>query len=191
MDIILQLWGGVFYLGNKAMFALSEREIAEKKRTFKMLAWSAYIIGVPAWIIILTGKHNWIAASVEAGGIPAMILGLYNTYYYHQKPNRLFNNIVSFFTYASLTFGLVFSLHHHGGLISLSQVFEIGVMIGFLMGGFLMANNNSRGWLFFMLMNLSMAALMLLQGKYILMVQQLLSLCFVLYGFKKSTSDSE
>lgn len=67
----------------------------------------------------------------------------------------------------------------------MTQVLEIGVMLGFLLGSYYMAKNSPNGWLFCMLMNLSMASLMFVQEKSILMAQQLLSLCFVLYGFKK------
>jgi nicotinamide riboside transporter PnuC len=65
----------------------------------------------------------------------------------------------------------------------LTQILEIGVMIGFLLGSYLLAKNRSRGWLFFMLMNVSMGSLMLLQDKPILAFQQAVSLCFVVYGY--------
>lgn len=188
MDSLLQIWGGFFYLLNKSLFVVSERERGEGKRRFSMLAWSAYLIGAPAWVIILTAKHSWIAVSVEIGGIPAMFLGLYNAYHCYQKPSRLLNHFVTFFTYGSLIFGLTFSVIHHGGIVSVSQLLELGVMVGFLVGGYLMAKNNPKGWLFFIVMNVSMAALMCLQDKYILMSQQCLSLLFVVYGYKKSTS---
>lgn len=152
-----------------------------------MMAWSAYLIGVPAWIVLLTSQHNWIAASVEAGGIPAMVLGLYTTYHTHRKVNLGLNRLVALLTYTALTSGVLFSLNHHGGLVSVSQLLEIGITVGFLIGSYLMAKNNPKGWLFFMLMNISTAVLMLLQDKYILMTQQLVSLCFVVYGFRQST----
>lgn len=183
MDLFLQLWGGIFYLANKMLFAFSVTSAKASQRYLKMFAWSAYLVGVPAWIIILLGKDNWIAASVEAGGIPAMLLGLYNTYHSHLKVNKLFNWIVSASTYAALVFGLAYSFVIHGGISLVSQWLELGVMLGFLMGGYMMAKNHISGWVFFMLMNLSMAALMLLQGKWILMAQQLLSLGFVIYGY--------
>ncbi|MDT8420240.1 MAG: hypothetical protein RQ754_07385 [Desulfuromonadales bacterium] len=65
----------------------------------------------------------------------------------------------------------------------MSQLLEIGVMIGFLLGSYLLAKNNPRGWLLFKLMNVSMASLMLLQDKPLLSIQQLVSLCFVIYGY--------
>jgi len=187
MDLILQIWGGVFYLSNKILFALAEGKQATIKKKIKIVAWIIYILGVPAWVIILLGHQNWIAASIEAGGVPAMLLGLYNTYYDNQdhansKLNRFFNRVVALCTYSSLLFGLSYSVFIHGGIVSISQVLEIGVMMGFLLGSYAVAKNNPMGWGFFMLMNLSMATLMLLQDKPILMVQQLVSLCFVSYA---------
>ena len=186
MDLLLQIWGGSCYLSNKILFSVSESQNEAIKRNLKIYGWLIYILGVPAWVIILISNNNWIAASIEAGGIPAMFLGLYNTIHNHQKVNVIFNRIVSICTYSSLAFGLSFSLYQHSGISSLSQVLEIGVMLGFLMGSYLLAKRNHKGWLFFMLMNISMALLMFIQEKPILMVQQLVSLCFVFYGFTKS-----
>ncbi len=56
-------------------------------------------------------------------------------------------------------------------------------MIGFLLGSYLLAKNNRKGWLFFMAMNMSMATLMLIQEKPLLSLQQMVSLSFVIYGF--------
>ena len=117
-----------------------------------------------------------------------MLLGLFNTYHNNQRPNKLFNQVVTLSTYLSLAVGLSFSLWVHVGITSITQVLEMGVMLGFLFGSYLMAKSNPKGWLFFMLMNLSMASLMLMQDKVILMLQQLVSLGFVIYGYRKSTS---
>lgn len=186
MDLILQIWGGGFYLVNKILFAVSQSKQDQLKKKLLITGWVIYILGVPAWVIILVGQQDWIAASIEAGGIPAMLLGLYNTYHDHKKSHRLFNRSVSFSTYGFLAFGLLYSFKLHGGISSITQMFEIGVMLGFLLGSYYMAKNSPNGWLFFMLMNLSMASLMFIQEKPILMVQQLLSFCFVFYGFKKT-----
>ncbi len=87
---------------------------------------------------------------------------------------------------AAITLGLGYSLIDNGGITSISQILEIGVMIGFLLGSYLLAKNNRKGWLFFMIMNGSMASLMLIQEKQLLALQQLVSLSFVIYGFRAS-----
>ena len=68
MEILLQFWGGAFYLINKVFFALAEGKKQAVKRKLKLCGWGIYILGVPAWVIILLGEQNWIAASIEAGG---------------------------------------------------------------------------------------------------------------------------
>ena len=184
MDLILQIWGGLFYLINKICFAIAEGKEENRKRHLKIFGWIIYILGVPAWVIILILKSDWIAASIEAGGLPAMIFGLFNVYKNREKPDRLFDIIASFSTYAFIILGTSYSLYDYGGITSVSQLLEIGVMIGFLLGSYLLAKNNAYGWLFFMLMNVSMGTLMLIQNKPILAFQQMVSLCFVVYGFK-------
>jgi len=186
MDLVLQIWGGAFYLSNKILLALSEGRSGSTRKKLKICAWSTYLIGVPAWVTILISHQNFIAASIEVGAAPAMLLGLYNAYYENNKPNKVFNHIVTVITYSSLIFGLALSLYHHAGMTSLLQFLEVAMMLGFLLGSNYLARGNNIGWLFFMLMNLSTAALMLLQQKPLLMVQQLLSLCFVIYGFTKA-----
>lgn len=187
MSLVLQIWGGAFYLTNKILFAVAEGRAAETKRRLLIAGWTVYILGVPAWLVILGVNGNWIAASIEAGGLPAMIFGLFNVYHRVKTPSRRGDRLASFFTYASLALGVGYSLWERSGITSLSQILEIGVMIGFLMGSYLMAKDNPRGWLFFMLMNGSMAALMLMQGNPILTVQQLISLAFVVYGYIAAT----
>ena len=183
MDLVLQIWGGLFYLTNKICFALAEGKEKNRKRQLKVIGWTIYILGVPAWVAILIIKHDWIAASIEGGGIPAMLFGLYNVYKNSEKPNSFFNIIASFFSYAFIIFGTSYSLYDYGGITSISQLLEIGVMIGFLLGSYHLAKNKTYGWLFFMIMNGSMGTLMIIQNKPILAIQQTVSLCVVVYGF--------
>ena len=183
MDLALQIWGGGCYLFNKIFFALSEGRKQTIKRNLKLYGWAIYILGVPAWVIILLSKQNWIAASIEAGGVPSMFLGLYTVYKESSSPNKYFGKVASLFTYGSLMLGVSYSFYDYGGITSISQILEIGVMFGFLLGSYLLAQNNRIGWLYFMLMNGSMATLMLLQQKPLLAIQQIVSLSFVIYGF--------
>lgn len=186
MDTALQIWGGSFYLINKILFALAEGKKQKIKRNLKLNGWAIYILGVPAWVTLLLSEQNWIAASIEAGGVPSMLLGLYTVYQNSNSPNRLFDKVASFFTYGSIALGVGYSLFDYGGITSFSQILEMGVMLGFLLGSYLLAKNNSTGWLFFMIMNGSMATLMLIQHKPLLAVQQIVSLSFVIYGFRAS-----
>lgn len=186
MDIALQIWGGGSYLINKVFFAIAEGKDQNVKRKLKLYGWGVYIFGVPAWVIILLSEQNWIAASIEAGGVPSMLLGLYTVYKMSGCPTKVFDRVASFFTYGSITLGLSYSLLENGGITSISQILEFGVMVGFLLGSYLLAKNNRKGWLFFMLMNGSMATLMVMQLKPLLAVQQIVSLSFVVYGYRVS-----
>ncbi|AGF76864.1 hypothetical protein UWK_00279 [Desulfocapsa sulfexigens DSM 10523] len=186
MDTALQVWGGGSYLLNKILFALAEGKKQDIKRKLKLYAWVIYIVGVPAWVVILLSEQNWIAASIEAGGVPSMCLGLYTVYQYSKAPGSILDKVASFFTYGSIFLGVGYSLVDYGGITSFSQVLEMGVMLGFLLGSYLLAKNNRIGWLFFMLMNASMAILMLTQQKPLLTAQQIISLGFVIYGFRAS-----
>ena len=103
-----------------------------------------------------------------------------------QVPSLRFDRFAAVFTYGFIVLGVGYSLYDYGGVTSVSQVLEMGVTAGFLLGSYLLAKNNAAGWLFFMLMNGSMATLMSMQGKPILAVQQLVSLCFVVYGYMVS-----
>ena len=190
MDLFLQVWGGGLYLLNKVFFALAEGRPEATKRKLRIVGWTVYILGVPAWVIILVGKHDWIAASIEAGGVPAMLFGLLNACQNTGSHNKTLDLITSLFTYAASIFGVGYSLYDYGGITSGSQILEVGVMVGFLLGSYLLAKKNSYGWIFFMLMNASMASLMFLQHKPLLSIQQLVSLCFVIYGFTAAMKTS-
>ncbi|WP_020674467.1 hypothetical protein [Geopsychrobacter electrodiphilus] len=183
MNLLLQIWGGGFYLANKILLASAEGRPQKSKRSLKLTGWLIYILGVPAWVIILVSKQNWIAASIEVGGVPSMLLGLYNVYKKMEVSTSRLDLFAKAVTYVSLALGVGYSLFENGGLNSIPQLLEIGVMIGFLLGSYFLAMNRSYGWLFFMLMNGSMATLMFIQSKPILSIQQLCSLCLVIYGF--------
>ncbi len=165
MDLMIQTWGAIFYLLNKLLFALAEKKTAQTRKKFKISGWLALIIGVPAWIYILASENNWIATAIEAGGVPAMLLGLYNTYHDNQKHNKTLDKIVLIITYFFVILGVGYSMYLYHGITKFTQVLEMGMVVGFLLGSYFMAKNNIKGWLFFMLTNASTLILMYLQDK--------------------------
>ncbi len=184
MDSFFQIWGGDCYLLNKIL--LSSAEGREDSRKLRIWSWIFYLIGLPAWVIILVAKHDWIAATIEAGGLPAMILGLIVALQGSKRVPKLLDRFSGIFAFVLLGFGVLYSLYDYNGITSVSQVLEMGVMTGFLGGTYLLAKKIHSGWLLFVLMNTNMGLLMLIQNKPILAVQQLISLCFVLNGFYRS-----
>lgn len=183
MDIFIQIWAAGLYLLNKIFFALAEGKSTGTRRVLKLWGWSVYILGVPGWVIILTGHHNWIAASIEAGGLPSMLLGLSAEYYSNKKPDKLLHMLAKACVYVFLVLGITYSVIDYGGITSIGQVLEITAMAGFLIGSYLFARNSINGWLCFMVMNICMMILLYIQGKPLLALQQLASLSFVAYGF--------
>jgi len=185
MNLILQIWGGAAYLLNKIL--LSTAEGKPNNQRIKIWGWALYLIGVPAWVIILVSDGDWIAATIEVGGVPSMLLGLVVAARNLDSPPKQLDRISMIFAYVLLAVGTIYSMIDYGGIRQLSQVLEIGVMAGFLGGTYLLAKMNRAGWLLFMVMNISMGLLMLLRGNYILALQQLVSLLFVLSGYIRST----
>lgn len=183
MNIFLQMWGGICYLLNKIF--LSRAEGSENDAFRRKLGWGVYLLGAPAWIAILAMQRNWIAASIELGGIPAMALGFATATENVQAPKPL-KVLAKTFAYGTLAVGIAYSLVSFGGITSFSQILEMGVMAGFLVGTYLLAREHSSGWLWFMLMNASMGMLMATEGKWILGIQQAVSLLFVISGFRRS-----
>ncbi len=184
MDIFLQAWGGGCYLFNKIFLSLAEGR--SNDRTLRVWGWLVYLIGLPAWVIILVMKRDWMAATVEAGGAPAMLLGLVATLRGAEQVPPLLGKLAERFTYVLIVCGVVYSLYDYGGLTATSQILEIGVMAGFLIGTVLLAERKASGWIWFMVMNTSMGSLMWIQGKPILAVQQGISLCFVINGWQRA-----
>ncbi len=184
MDYFLQAWGGGCYLLNKALLARAEG--GSNRRQLRIWGWGIYLAGLPAWVIILVMKRDWMAATIEAGGAPAMLLGLIITIQGLQQTPGSLEKLCKWFAYGLLAAGVLYSLYDYRGLTALSQLLEIGVMAGFLIGTWLLATKKASGWLWFMLMNTSMGVLMWTQYKPVLAGQQFLSLCFVVHGYWRS-----
>lgn len=176
LSLSLQIWGGVFYLLNKICFSRAERSrIAENRKAWRVRSWIVYLAGLPAWVTVFIFEHNWIAAGVEAGGAPAMTVGLIIALRGRGTEPKWLDAVAKL----SVLAGLALSVYEFGGITSLLQVVELGIAAGFLMGTYLMAKDNPLGYFWLMLGNVSCATLMGMEGYYVLMIQQLLSLIFV------------
>jgi len=83
----------------------------------------------------------------------------------------------------SVVVGLALSVHEFGGIKTLGQVLELGIAAGFLMGTYLMAKDKTHGYFWLMLGNATCAALMGIEGFFLLMTEQVVSLIFVTDAF--------
>ncbi|MDR2493998.1 MAG: multidrug transporter [Spirochaetaceae bacterium] len=181
MDMVLQLWGGAGYLLAKAFLAYAEG--AKEDRVWRMAGWLAYLAGLPAWVVLLAGRQNWIAAAIEAGGAPALVLGLVSAWKRWDAVDTRIDFLVRTGTCLMIVGGIAYSVYCFKGITTLSQALELGVTFGFLLGTYLLAKKKAAGWLLFALMLGCMGSLMYLQDKTVLAVQQGISLLLVAAGF--------
>lgn len=188
--IVLQLWGGIFYLLAKIFLSVAEGE--KTTTSWRLLGWVIYLMGVPAWLIVLSSDQRWIALAVEAGGIPAMIIGINSGAKKPKVISKTIDTVIKIFTIGLIILGIFYSVHIFGGITKITQILEIGVTIGFLVGTYLLSKKNYYGWICFLLMNLSMATLMFMQGssRYIFAILQVISIYFVINGFTKARRNS-
>jgi len=82
-----------------------------------------------------------------------------------------------------ILFGISYSLYDFGGITTINQILEIGIVSGFLIGTYLLAKKKENGYLWFMLMNISNTFLMYIENYPWLMLQQIISLAFVVDAY--------
>jgi hypothetical protein len=184
IDLFLQIWGGVGYLVAKILLAFAEG--INNNRKLRIIGWFSYLIGIPAWVILLGWQNNWVVAAIDIGSIPSMILGIIRAWKQDTQVNKAFDVFVKYFTLLMIIIGISYSIYYFQGITTFSQVLEIFVTFGFLLGSYLLAKNNPKGWLLFALMCTCMLILMLIQGKMLLVFQQVISLIVVIYGYIKN-----
>lgn len=180
MHEVLQWLGGGLYLLNKIFLSFAERASFHgadvTSRRWRIASWAVYLIGLPPWVIIFVSWRNWIAAAVEASGAPAMLLGLIIALRgTTQKTPRILHRLAV----VCVPLGFAYSLWDFGGLSTLKQWLEIGLVLGFLIGTYQIAKLRPSGYLWFVLMHISCGWLMWIQGYSWLFIQQVVSLVFI------------
>jgi len=189
VNVILQLVGGGFYLLNKIFLWMSERARragdAESGQRWRIASWAVYLAGLPPWIIIFIGWRNWIAASVEASGAPAMVLGLWIAIRTMKttvktQPPRWLDRVAL----ACIPLGFLYSLWDFGGFNTFNQLLETALVLGYLVGTYQLARERSQGYLWFVLMHVACGWLMWIQGYPWLLLQQIVSLVFIVDAWR-------
>ena len=181
MDIFLQLWGGINYLLSKILIVRAE--FLQNDRNLRLAGWITYLLGVPAWVILLASKQNWIAAASETAGTPAILFGIVMTWKQSTQPNKYIDWAIRIFTGVMIVLGVIVSVYTFKGIRTFSQVLEIIIICGFLVSNYLLAKRNPFAWMVFMIVIIFMGTLQLIQNKPILFVQQILSFITVTIGF--------
>jgi hypothetical protein len=184
IDLFLQIWGGSCYLLAKILLAIAEG--LSNGRKFRIIGWFSYLFGIPAWVVLLANNNNWVVASNDIGSVPSMILGIITAWNPSIKVNKIFDRFVKYFTFTMIIFGIAYSLYIFHGITAFTQILEIFVIIGFLLGSYFLAKTNPKGWLFFALMCISMITLLLIQNKKLLALLQGISIIVVIYGYIKA-----
>jgi hypothetical protein len=184
MEIFLQCWGGAGYFLAKVL--LVRAEFVENNRSLRLLGWFVYLLGVPAWVILLAGRQDWIAAAIETAGVPAIFLGIVMTWKQSNTPNKIIDWGIRIFTCFMIVIGVSYSVYTFNGIRTLSQILEIIIIFGYLVSNYLLANRNPFAWRMFMTGLISMSILMYIQDKPILCIQQLISLIPAVIGFIKN-----
>lgn len=179
---LLAVWeGAVFYFFQKMFFWMAERAPSEKWRhIWKTIGWGVYPVGMPGWLYVFWHNDNWIAGSVEAAGIFGMFLGLRNELKGVESEPPWLNWVVR----GSMVFGLCMSFENFGGFNTWNQLFEILLNVGFFFGVYYLGKKKPSGYLWFLLMLGSNAALQGIQGTYVLMWQQILSIAFIADAYR-------
>ncbi|MBI2055136.1 MAG: hypothetical protein HYT39_03515 [Candidatus Sungbacteria bacterium] len=185
MHQVLQWLGGGFYLLNKIFLSFSEharnRGDEVRARKWRIASWAVYLVGLPPWVIIFVSWRNWIAASVEASGAPAMVLGLVIALRGTTKnPPRWLDHLAL----VCIPLGFGYSLYDFGGITTVNQWLEIGLVLGFLVGTYLLAKERASGYLWYVLMHVTCGWLMWIQGYPWLLLQQLVSLVFIVDAYR-------
>ncbi|HLD06057.1 MAG TPA: hypothetical protein VJC16_00800 [Candidatus Nanoarchaeia archaeon] len=178
MDGLLQVLGGLFYLLNKVFLWLSEHTQGNRRRSrqWRIASWAVYLAGLPPWVILFVCNRNWIAATVEASGAPAMLLGLLTALRgTTEDPPRWLDRLALI----CIPLGFAYSLYDFGGLTSFTQWLEIGLVAGYLVGTYQLAKERRSGYLWYVLMHLACGWLMWVQGYPWLFWQQMVSLVFI------------
>ncbi|MDR0381240.1 MAG: hypothetical protein LBH86_04530 [Oscillospiraceae bacterium] len=189
METFLQYWGGVGYFLAKVL--LVRAEFVEKDRSLRLIGWFVYLLGLPAWVILLAGRQNWIAAAIETAGVPAIILGITMTWKQNNNPNRIVDWSIRIFTFSMIILGVLYSVHLFNGIRTISQILEIIIIFGYLVSNYLLAKRNPFAWLMFMVGLVSMSILMYIQDKPVLSIQQLVSLIPAIIGFVKNMNQAK
>ena len=184
---ILQILAGAFYLLNKIFLSFSERNHRKEKeqeaRYWRINAWVVYLIGLPPWVILFIMNRNWIAASVEASGAPAMLLGLITATRGINTPAPKWLDRLALLC---IPLGFGYSFYDFGGLNTLNQWLEVALTGSFLIGTYRLAKERRDGYLWYIAMHVSCGWLMLAQDYFWLLIQQIVSLVFIIYAYNEA-----
>ncbi len=176
MDIFLQVWGGTWYLLSKFCWSRVERNKGRQKRIWEVLAWSTYLVGIPAVVALLAARDNWIFAGLEVGNSPTVVSGLIQAFC-GTKPRK--NQLLRYFLIGVVVVGLGCSVYKNGGINEAKQWLEIGAVVATFVGTYRIKRKHGDGYLWYVFMCLCTGMLMLIDHRRLFAGQQALSIMFI------------
>lgn len=186
MYILCEWLAGLFYLYQKIGLAAAEKvELSKTKRLVLISAWAIYILGLPLWLVVFYHNDNFIAGAIEFSGLPAMTLGLVNAI---KKQDKKAPRWLLTLSFIFMVVGSLLSFHVLGTLTSVKQLLEFTLSVTFLVGTFRLSLKPNRrdGYLWYIVMHSSCAALMYIQHSPHLFWMQIVSIIFIVYAYFKS-----
>ncbi len=193
--LLLEVIGATLYLMNKVYLDLMERSAnlrlprwvpggyVEGYWHYREKAWDVYLVGSLFVVVFLLNLENqaFILASIELGGIPAMLVGSIRARRHDRAPKWL-----NWFMVLGVLWGTAWSFYAFGGFRTWSQIFELGGSLGFLWGLYLLVQKKEdpRGYFGFMLMNFATGLLFIAQARWLFAAQQLASIVFVYEAYR-------
>lgn len=184
-----EAWGALFFLANKIFFSAKEHARDPLQKTkWSAWSWSLYLVGLGPVVWMLAVKNDWMATWVEVGGGPAMVVGLIRAIRKLKGLEDLFwlkkfETWMYKLAYACTALGVIASLWYYHGLEHLTQLYELGLSIGFLIGTLALVDDRRSGYLWYVLMHVSTSALCFTQHYQFFAVQQIISLGFVIDAY--------
>lgn len=179
--------GGGVYLLHKAFSNFVERtrvhgEHAAQGKWFwfwKEKASEAYLLGIPFIAILLFLEDAWLFGWLELGGIPAVAATMFQARKRRgEKRKKL--PWYDWVVIASIPVGITFSVWDFHGLKAFTQYLEIVGAAGFLVGTYLQFKDRESCYWWFLLMNVGTGWLFFLRDQPVMVVQQILSIVFIL-----------
>lgn len=180
-SVWLQLCGGLPYFLAKVLFSQTERrDPGVQKKQLLILSWSVYLVGLPFFVVIFARQGNLIAAGIEVGALPSMVMGLVASVRGKGKI-PIWLNLLAII--CAVSAGILWSFSKNAGLTSNTQLLELCITATFILGTYFLAKQKAWGYLVFLPMHISGAMLMREKSDTLLMVLQLISLIFVTDAF--------
>ena len=172
----LMILGGGCFLLQKVSLPLKEYMWPRSEKwfwRFNVWGWGIFLIGLIPIVIYMSLLHDWIAASLELGGAPAMWMGFQSA-----RKKDLHGKASPFadrFARVCIVVGIATSIYLLGTIATLAQFWELVMVSGYLIGTRELGKHKVVGYFWFYVMFLGCGSLMNIQHQWLMSWQQVAS----------------